>query len=506
MKPNIIIVMSDQQRADLRASCGYPLDAMPFLDEWAKGGIDFDRAYTPNPTCMAARVSMFTGRYAECHKVRTNHNKEDVLYTKDLLDLLKEQGYRTALCGKNHSHRDGSDFDFSRLNGHLGNEDSECKTPEEFAFADFLTATKHMETHEPSPGGVSVQHPYRNVSDALTFIDEVNNERPFFAWISFAEPHNPYQVPEPYFDMFPPESLPKITTTTAGKGYKSEWLRTMWERVMGEGIEDRILRTRSNYLGMIRLIDDQFKRLIDGLETRGIADNTIVIYLSDHGDYAGEYGLVRKGADLPEVLTRIPMVWRGPGITPQGKSAEYCVNTVDILPTLCDMLGLELPFGCQGKSLLPILNGGEVPIEEFEIGYSENGFSGLHWTEEDGLDTTIEGATNQKFLRFDELNTWTQSGQVRMVRKGDYKVQVDMMGNGYLYHLKSDPLEVENLWGNEAYASVKADMLAALTTMMLRTYDTLPAPRRRYRVKVHPKGYWDKNHTCDDPGIVQEGR
>ena len=92
-KPNIIIVMTDQQRADLRKACGYELDTMPFLDSWAEGGVDFTKAYTPNPTCMPARVSMFTGRYSQCHHVRTNHNSVDALYTKDLLDVLKENGF-----------------------------------------------------------------------------------------------------------------------------------------------------------------------------------------------------------------------------------------------------------------------------------------------------------------------------------------------------------------------------------------------------------------------------
>ena len=170
-KPNIIIVMSDQQRADLRKSCGYCLDTMPFLDAWAKGGCDFARGYTPNPTCMPARVSMFTGRYTQCHKVRTNHNAADAYYTEDLLDILKRAGYETALCGKNHSHREPEDFDFHETCGHLGYEGEKNNTPEEIAFADYLRSTKHMEMHEPSPGGVEVQHPYRNVSDALRFID-----------------------------------------------------------------------------------------------------------------------------------------------------------------------------------------------------------------------------------------------------------------------------------------------------------------------------------------------
>lgn len=507
MKPNLIIVMADQQRADLRKACGYPLDTMPYLDQWAKGGVDFHRAYTPNPTCMPARVSMLTGRYSQCHMARTNHNAQDALYTEDLLDVLKAQGYRTALCGKNHSHRPNDAFDFHETCGHLGYEGETNTTPEEIAFADFLCATKHMESPVPSPGGIEVQHPYRNVSSALRFIDEVDGQAPFFAWVSFAEPHNPYQVPEPYFDMFPPEALPPITTSLRdlpGKGPRYEWLRKTWERVLTGDIEKRILRVRSNYLGMLRLLDDQFKRLIEGLEARGLRENTHVVYLADHGDFVGEYDLIRKGPELSNVLTRIPMVWQGPGVQKAQAPLEACVSLVDILPTYCDALHIPAPFGSQGRSLLPLLRGETVPQGEFDVAYSESGFSGLYWDDADGLDIITEGAS-KNYETFDCLNTWTQCGQVRMARKGDYTIQVDMLGNGYLYNLKNDPMEVRNLWDDQSHVAVKADMLSALTAAMLRASDPLPPPHRRYRTKTHSKGYWFDPIHVSDPGISGVG-
>lgn len=506
-KPNIIIVMSDQQRADLRKSCGYAIDTMPFLDSWSCGGVDFDRAYTPNPTCMPARVSMFTGRYAECHKVRTNHNAMDALYTKDLLDVLKENGYKTALCGKNHSHHAPEDFDFHEVTGHLGHEGEINTTPEELEFADFLSGTLHMETNVPSPGGVEVQHPYRNVSAALKFIDQVDKKNPFFAWVSFAEPHNPYQVPEPYFNMFPPESLP----TTAGsvehlaeKGARFIWLRDRWEDVLGDTIDERILRCRSNYHGMLRLIDDQLKRLIEGMRERGLEKDTIVIYISDHGDFVGEYGLIRKGSDLPDILTHIPFIWKGPGIVPQGKQTDSFTNLVDILPTLCDIIGAPIPFGCQGKSIRPLLTKEDIPDKEFDCAYSESGFSGMYWDDKDDLSLQAEGAS-VNMGTFDCLNTWTQCGQVRMLRKGDYRIQLDMMGTGYLYNVRVDPHELANLWNDLEYDKVKLDMLKELTAAMLRACDTIPVPHNRYRLKIHPKGYWFQPYTCGDLGVSDTG-
>jgi arylsulfatase A-like enzyme len=309
-------------------------------------------------------------------------------------------------------------------------------------------------------------------------------------------------VPAPYFDLFPPECLPPTAAgpeALAGKGHKYAWIRGVWERVLGPDIEKRIIRARSNYHGMLRLIDDQFKRFIEGLESRQLADNTIVIFLADHGDFVGEYGLIRKGPELPEILTRIPFLWRGPGIRAQGIDSKNCVNIVDIFPTLCKVLGLETPFGVQGKNIQPLLEGGGVPQKEYETAYSENGFGGLYWDEEDSLDLISEGASKAyseegRPLNFDELNTWTQCGQLRMVRKGPYKIQVDMLGSGYLYDLETDPVELKNLFDDPAYLEVKADMLTELTASILRACDPIPLPRKRYHHKIHPQGWWFQNY------------
>jgi arylsulfatase A-like enzyme len=506
-KPNFIIVMTDQQRADLRRSCGCPLDTMPFLDEWASEGVDFERAYTPNPACMPARVSMFTGRYSQTHHVRTNHNREDAFYTEDLLDIMKQNGYRTAICGKNHSHHDYEEFDFHRKTDHLGRTDRNL-TEKEQAFSDYLNQTRFVDSTKPAPGGADVQHPYKNVSDALDFIDEVGGKTPFFAWISIAEPHNPYQVPSPYFDMFPPEELPICVTASEAqenwKGSRFTRLRKAWEQVYAPEVDEHILRSRSNYFGMLRLIDDQLRRLMEGIKERELEENTIIIYLSDHGDFVGEYGLMRKGADLSELLTHIPMIWKGPGITATGKETKAFANIVDILPTICDMIGVTIPIGVQGKSLLPILQGKTGYEREFNKAYMESGFSGLYWEDEDELDYQAEGATVD-MSAFDCLNTWTQCGQVRSLRMDHYRIQTDMMGDGYLYDLSKDPMELYNLWEHSEYSSAKAMLLQELIASMLQNSDVFPVPHHRYRTKIHPKGYWYQEYTAPDPGVHPSG-
>lgn len=505
MRSNIVIVMADQQQAALRKAAGYCLDTMPNLDRFGQENIDLVNAYTPNPTCCPARTSMFTGRYASCHNVRTNHNVVDVAYDEDLLDVLEKAGYTTAICGKNHTYHDPQkDFDFCAESEHLGKEigaDSEPDSPLQAEFRAFLESTRFIDSAEPAPFPVECQLPYRNVSAALRFMDQVPEDKPFFTWVSFAEPHNPYQVPAPYYDMFPPESLPEQPSAKmdlSQKGPRFVWIKNVWDQILGDDPE-RIARDRSNYHGMLRLIDDQFGRLIDGLKERGLYDNTIVIYLSDHGDFVGEYGMMRKGTDLPEVLTHIPMLWHIPGFQAQGRNIKGFANIVDILPTLCDLIGVDVPFGVQGKSLVPLLKGEELP-GEYDIAYSESGFGGLYWTDDDELTLCAEGAS-QNMETFDCLNTWTQCGQVRMVIKGSYKLQTDMEGSCYLYDLAQDPLEMDNLWGKPGMEAVQVDMLQEMAAAILRAQDPLPPPHRRYRFKRHPKGYTNQPFTAADNGV-----
>jgi hypothetical protein len=128
----------------------------------------------------------------------------------------------------------------------------------------------------------------------------------------------------------------------------------------------------------------------------------------------------------------------------------------------------------------------------------------MYWDDNDSFTLEAEGVT-VNMETFDCLNTWTQCGQVRMLRKGDYKIQLDMMGTGYLYNLKTDPSELENLWNNNNYNNIKMDMLTELTAAILRACDPIPVPHNRYRTKVHPKGYWFQSYSCEDPGVRQIG-
>ncbi len=507
--------MTDQQRADCSQREGFALDTTPFLDKLAARGTWFNRAYTSMPACVPARISMLTGRYPSATHVRTNHNIEDMYYSEDLFDVFRKHGYTTGLCGKNHSHLTPDKADFWYECGHLGIHDDD-RTSDDKAFDEFLEGTHFHMSKEPTPFPVERQIPHRLVTQAQNWLETVK-QKPFLLWLSFPEPHNPYQVPEPYYSMFPPESLPQCRTDAddlEAKGFKFQWCRESLQKAFPD-FEETLQRARSNYLGMLRLIDDQVQRFVQFLDDRDLREYTIIVFLSDHGDFVGEYGLMRKGPELPEALTRIPLQFVGPGINANARPHDAHVSIVDVMPTLCEAAGIPLPDGVQGRSLWPMLTGQEYPTDEFSSAYAEHGFGGLHYTSpedgnplEDGLTPgkseirNPKSETENSALRSpqsemewgacDCLNSWTQSGTMRMIRKGDWKLVFDMQGQGQLYNLRNDPSEVANLYDKPDLQPKRLELLEDLLTWRLRVEDPLPLPRRRYFMKRDPRNYWSQ--------------
>lgn len=495
-RPNIIIIMTDQQRADLSRREGFPLDTTPYMDALAAQGTWFNRSYTVMPVCGPARVSMLTGRYPSATHVRTNHNIPDAYYSEDMFDLFRRNGYKAALVGKNHSHLRPEKADFWYEAGHLGIDGDKDRTPEEKAFDDWLKTTHHHASNEATQFPLGCQIPYRLVSKAQEWIGSQGGN-PFLLWLSVPEPHNPYQCPEPYWSMFPPETLPKPAAGEEAldvKGFPYRWCRQSFIKAFPDFVE-QIPQMRSTYLGMLRMIDDQVKRLVQFLGDKGLRDNTILIILSDHGDFVGEYGLMRKGPELPEPLVRIPLQIMGPGIRKAVKPHDAHVSICDIMPTLCEAAGLPTPDGVQGRSLWPMLTGAEYPREEFASAYVEHGFGGLFYTEHEDLDPAKDGlqvSRNGEWGGYDCLNSWTQSGQMRMVRKGDWKLVYDMQDAGQLYDLERYPGEVTNLYGKPESAGKQVELLEDLLTWRLRVEDPLPLPRARYVMKRPHRGYWEE--------------
>lgn len=495
--PNIVLIIADQFRANASKREGFELNTTPFLDSLAETGTWFNKAYCASPACVPSRTSMMTGRFPNATRVRSNMNLEDATYKADLIEVVKSKGYSTALIGKNHSYLKPENFDYWKGYFHLGVD--EPKTPEEKAFNAYLKTTNYYVNLKPAPMPAEMQLPSRIVSDSKDWITKTTKkqDKPFFLYMSIPEPHNPYQVSEPYYSMFPPNSLPPVkagANVLPLKGNKWVLQKNMLD--MGyPDYENNIPRIRSNYYGMMRLIDDQIRSFVDYLKKNNLYDNTLLIFVADHGDFTGEYGLIKKGVELPECLTRIPMLWHGPEIIKNKKPHFAHVSNVDIMPTICDMLNVDLPEGVQGRSLWPLLTGKSYPKEEFASIIVQQGYGGLHYTDLKEYDPyTQDGNLTKGKTEFDELNTWSQSGTMRMLRKDDWKLIYDMQGTGQLYNLVKDPTEIKNLFTDKIYLNKKAELLQDMLAWELRMQDPLPLPHptkaRHYGFKRDPKNYW----------------
>ncbi|NNU34170.1 sulfatase-like hydrolase/transferase [Mucilaginibacter sp. S1162] len=208
--------------------------------------------------------------------------------------------------------------------------------------------------------------------------------------------------------MFPTKDLPQFkagAASLATKGNKWALQRGLFHMGYGD-YEKQIPRIRSNYYGMMRLIDDQMRGLMNYLKQNDLYDNTIVIFVADHGDFTGQYGLIKKGVEVPECLTRIPMIWHGPGIMKNKLPHSAHVSNVDIMPTICTMIGAPIPDGVQGRSLWPLLTGKPYPKEEFSSMMVQQGFGGLNYVNFEEYDPyTRDGTVTKGRQEADELNT-----------------------------------------------------------------------------------------------------
>ncbi|QQA43560.1 sulfatase [Pelagovum pacificum] len=493
-RPNIVLIMTDQQRADFTADAGFPFDTMPFVDGLGREGTRFDRAYTPMPTCTPARTSLMTGRFPKATRVKQNWAPaEHVVFEKDLPQVLRESGYSVNIAGKNHSYLTAADFDFHAGGYSHTNGPEQGRTAEQEAFDEWLFKLDHRVSDQPSPFPLETQLCHRIVDDAIECVDG-RGEKPFFLWLSLPEPHNPYQVPDPYYSMFDPDQMPERSGDPAeaeARGGHWKWLRDLFQDKRPQ-YDGEWRRYRAVYAGMLRMLDDQIARFVGHLKENGLYDDTILIFVSDHGDYVGDHGLQRKGVGLPECLTRVPMILRGPGIE-ASRNAEDFVSLVDLMPTLCDAIDAPIPFGVQGRSLWPMLCGQSYPKAEFDSIYAELGIGGPPW-----------GAEERPPLHFDydtpvidELNAVTQSGNTKMVRKGRWKAVYGAPGGGELYDLDTDPGELRNLFDDPAHAAPKAEMLEVLLRWTIRTED--PLPRIKYVPKTVEKGWqWTSSPASQD--------
>jgi arylsulfatase A-like enzyme len=389
-RPNILILYTDQQRWDALGANGNLEIKTPHLDQLAAEGVNFTHYFVQNPVCMPSRVSFLTGQYPSA--LRITHMGVPVPEdTITLPKMLKNYGYVSANIGKLHflphanlDHRNiHPDYGFDQLE--ISDEPGvyedayrawvRSKMPEQLdnvslglpPAAETWMKTmrindgiKHPEERFPKkavpfPGDSEMTHTAFVAEQTLQFMEQ-NCGKSWLCVAGFYSPHSPWITPQKFLDMYDPGSLtiPKFPSEMEKK------------RSEQEDFSDPVLRSvRHGYYAMISEVDYQIGRILDSLEKFGLAEDTIVIFTSDHGEWLGEHLLYGKSYPGHDAVSRVPFIVRWPGgIKQKGRTVSEIVEAVDVVPTLLECAGIQAPAHLQGYSLKPLLEGKEPPCKK----------------------------------------------------------------------------------------------------------------------------------------------
>ena len=523
-RPNFILFITDQHRADHLGSYGNAIVRTPHIDGIAGRGTRFGRFYVANPVCMPNRASLMTGRMPSLHGVRHNGialSRED----NSFVDVLAAAGYRTALVGKSHLQnftgappvlrfaeaegrtpppagmreatrhiRAGPGYDSE--NRLLWRDDPDHRVAEPFyGFGHTRICTGHgdqvgghysrwLGERHPDPeslrGPVNAMGDNRygapqawrtRVPEALyptTYVAEMAEEflaghagdggdDPFFLQVSFPDPHHPFTPPGRYWDMFDPDAIPLPDSFNAGDLPPLRALREALQR--GDAVRTRVEpfavteREAREIIaltyGMIAMIDDAVGRVLDRLAALGCAEDTVIAFTSDHGDYMGDHGIMLKFMMHYQGLIRVPFIWADPASPGGGDESSSLSGTIDIAPTILGRAGLQPYNGMQGRDLFD--PAAAAP---------------------DGV--VVEEDPHREFLQFGATH------RVRTLVTARWRLTVhDGFDWGELYDLEADPGETANLWHAPEAAGMRAELTEMLLRRMIQLQDRSPLPTGR---------------------------
>ncbi len=358
LRPNIVLITSDQHRGDAMGCYGHPCVRTPHLDIIAGEGIRFDQAYTDCPICIPARTTMITGiqshRYGQPN-FASDHRIERV--RPDFLgSLMTAAGYQTCLIGKSHWHTPSSFRGGFETWIPFGRLASEKQAAVQELGMHGIGVNELAPTLSPLPAHLNSSN--WAVSRAVEFVEEREREQPFFLWLSMIDPHPPNVIHEPYYSMYDKDEIPEPVHPEWANGLRCPVAlgKIRCGNSHATMTPTHIRKARGVYYGMISNFDHQLGRLFGTLMREEQWDKTVIVYTSDHGECLFDYGTCFKGSFL-EPATRIPMLMRFPksmGI--QGrKSSRALVELADLLPTFCEIAGARMPSDVTGCSLLPHL-------------------------------------------------------------------------------------------------------------------------------------------------------
>ncbi|NIA14649.1 MAG: sulfatase-like hydrolase/transferase [Nitrospiraceae bacterium] len=439
-KPNILVILTDDQRYDTLSCNGHPYLKTPNLDALAKGGVCFDKAFVTLSLCSPARATSLTGQYAHIHGVIGNRRWE-VPYTSPYIPpLMQEAGYVTAAIGKWHMHRDLADkrrpgFDHWAVFDNQGT---------------YNDVTLNINGTRVKQSGHTTDV---LASQLIDFLKQDRQGKPFFAWLGTKAAHGDYVPAERFKHLFDDVDLPVPPLDAADQAGKPAFIRALAKRERSKergrwGIppmsSDDIYGGKvRGYWGTIAGIDDNVGRIVEHLRKSGELENTVILFLSDGGHYLGEHGLWDKRSCYEESL-RIPfIVSDGRRTRRKTHRIDDLVLNIDLAPTILALAGVERPPSMQGTSLVSLLEDGQQPWRSDFL---------FEWFNEASnparMQREIQGVRNERW---------------KYIRTSDEEVPEE------LYDLKTDPKELRNLVADARHADVLQGLRKRLVELQEET-------------------------------------
>lgn len=379
----MLLITLDQWRAECLSCLGHPTVRTPNLDRLAGEGVLFRRHFAQATPCGPSRASLLTGQYLSNHRAVLNGTPLAARFTNLALEA-RRHGYDPVLFGYTDQSPDPGELeaDDPRLRTYEGVipgfravvdlDDTLVAWGQWLAGRGYDVPADVKELYQPvtdAPGSPARYHAQDSEAAFLTeaVLDWVGDQddEPWFAHVAYVRPHPPYVAPDPYHAMFDPDDVPPPVrrATWEEEGRQHPFLAGSTGLAMLRGPDDEagVRRIRAAYYGLMAEVDAQIGRLLDGLDARGMADRTLVILTSDHGDMLGDHWLVDKFSYF-EAAFRIPLIVRDPRAeadATRGSVVTRFTENVDIMPTILSWLALPTPAQCDGASLLPFLEGRE---------------------------------------------------------------------------------------------------------------------------------------------------
>lgn len=410
-QPNLLFILSDDQYFRTLGAAGNSEIRTPMLDRLAAEGTRFSHCYVSNPICTPSRAAVQTGQYG----FRNGVTFFGHLMNEDsprIARLLSEAGYSTGYTGKWHNDLRPVHHGFQHMrNVFLGGMHTYDGIP-------VVQGADDEKVDVP-------RQPTELFTDAaLELLDTL--PEPFCLFVCYTSPHDPRTPPPEYEALYPPDSVSLPPNFLPAPPFDTGTLDIRDEKLMPRPLDPHALKTEiGRYYGLITHMDDQIGRIVTKLEATGNWDSTLTIFGGDNGLTIGSHGLLGKQS-LHEEGVRVPLIVRGPGVD-AGQRCDALVDLMDVMPTLCDAAGVEIPDAVDGRSLLPYCQGKKTKSRD------------------------------AIFCHYDDL--------FRMVRTRRFKlIDYIKIGREELFDLETDPFEVHNLVDSPHYQDTLSDLRAKLQT------------------------------------------